>query len=67
MHSCLCVIKLYFFSFELNEIIITVLPHICNYESTCFSPAKLDEQDSELSPEHVLLTNAYDCSSNYFD
>ena len=52
---------------ELNELITNVVPPISNYENIYFSPAQLDERDSELSPERILLTNAHDFSSNYFD
>ena len=52
---------------ELNELITNVVPPISNYENIYFSPVQLDERDSELSPERILLTNAHDFSSNYFD
>ena len=50
-----------------HELITNVVPPISNYENIYFSPAQLDDQDSELSPERILLTNAHDFSSNYFD
>ena len=54
-------------NYELIELITNVVPPISNYENIYFSPAQLDDQDSELSPERILLTNAHDFSSNYFD
>ena len=54
-------------NFELNQLFTNVVPPINNYENIYFSPARLDERNSEFFPERILLTNAHDFSSNYFD
>ena len=48
-------------------LLTNVVPPISNEKNIYFSPAQLDERDSELSPERTLHTNAHDLSSNYFD